>query len=132
MIFEWWILFSVKFCGGTSGSSRRRKPVAPQWLNPSWHDDSDDDEVLINGVCVVQNPLNYDKYVKKSIESSFNHPLHKVKLKGKELEAEIKNEESHGNGNGIQQRDGHHGRDENDSGRLRSELDYASENDCSE
>jgi hypothetical protein len=49
-------------CG--SGSSRR-KPVAPQWFNPSWHDDSDDEEVLINGVCVLQNPLNYGKGVNK-------------------------------------------------------------------
>ncbi|XP_035708595.1 homeobox protein cut isoform X3 [Folsomia candida] len=40
-----------------SGSSRR-KPVAPQWFNPSWHDDSDDEEV-INGVCVFQNAINY-------------------------------------------------------------------------
>jgi hypothetical protein len=41
-----------------SGGSSRRKPVAPQWFNPSWHDDSDDEEV-INGVCVFQNALNF-------------------------------------------------------------------------
>lgn len=33
--------------------------MAPQWFNPSWHDDSDDEEVLINGVCVMQNPLGF-------------------------------------------------------------------------
>jgi len=45
--------------GGVHGSgSSRRKPVAPQWFNPSWHDDSDDEEV-INGVCVFQNALNF-------------------------------------------------------------------------
>lgn len=38
--------------------SNRRKPVAPQWVNPDWQDDKDrpanPDEVIINGVCVMQ------------------------------------------------------------------------------
>lgn len=33
-----------------SGSSRR-KPAAPQWVNPDWQEES---EVIINGVCVMQ------------------------------------------------------------------------------
>lgn len=58
----------------SSARSSRRKPAAPQWLNPMWLDDkkpqsiinnaenatnakSGDDEVIINGVCVMQpNP----------------------------------------------------------------------------
>lgn len=54
--------------------SSRRKPAAPQWLNPMWQDDKKgpsnannsetgdaanrapaEDEVIINGVCVMQN-----------------------------------------------------------------------------
>lgn len=59
--------------------SSRRKPAAPQWLNPMWQDDkkgssnannSDapnatnrppaDDEVIINGVCVMQQNNDFD------------------------------------------------------------------------
>lgn len=38
----------------------RRKPAAPQWVNPEWQDESKEtkpptsDEVIINGVCVMQ------------------------------------------------------------------------------
>lgn len=54
--------------GVVSGSgSSRRKPVAPQWFNPSWHDDSDDEEV-INGVCVFQNVVNYSSSSKEKPE----------------------------------------------------------------
>lgn len=31
--------------------SSRRKPAAPQWVNPDWQEES---EVIINGVCVMQ------------------------------------------------------------------------------
>lgn len=60
--------------------SSRRKPAAPQWLNPMWQDDkkgpsnannSDantvanraptDDEVIINGVCVMQQNNDFDQ-----------------------------------------------------------------------
>lgn len=36
--------------------SSRRKPAAPQWVNPSWAtgDSSKEREVIINGVCVMQ------------------------------------------------------------------------------
>lgn len=39
--------------------SSRRKPAAPQWVNPEWQDDNKErppnpDEVIINGVCVMQ------------------------------------------------------------------------------
>nr|XP_018911526.1 PREDICTED: homeobox protein cut isoform X2 [Bemisia tabaci] len=36
-------------------SSSRRKPVAPQWVNPDWQEES---EVIINGVCVMQTDYN--------------------------------------------------------------------------
>lgn len=57
------------------GRSSRRKPAAPQWLNPMWQDDkklstnansenaakaSNDDEVIINGVCVMNTDYNRD------------------------------------------------------------------------
>lgn len=40
--------------------SSRRKPAAPQWVNPEWQDEGKEtkppnsDEVIINGVCVMQ------------------------------------------------------------------------------
>lgn len=38
--------------------SSRRKPAAPQWVNPEWQDTDKEkqtgDEVIINGVCVMQ------------------------------------------------------------------------------
>lgn len=41
-----------------SGRSSRRKPAAPQWVNPEWQDEkekqSSGNEVIINGVCVMQ------------------------------------------------------------------------------
>lgn len=40
------------------GRSSRRKPAAPQWVNPDWQDEKEKqttgDEVIINGVCVMQ------------------------------------------------------------------------------
>ncbi|XP_019869254.2 homeobox protein cut isoform X3 [Aethina tumida] len=46
------------------GRSSRRKPVAPQWVNPDWQEDKDKtptgDEVIINGVCVMQTE-DYDR-----------------------------------------------------------------------
>ncbi|XP_031626455.1 homeobox protein cut isoform X3 [Contarinia nasturtii] len=59
--------------------SSRRKPAAPQWLNPMWQDDKKnplnignndanaanraptDDEVIINGVCVMQQNNDFDQ-----------------------------------------------------------------------
>lgn len=39
----------------TPRSSSRRKPAAPQWVNPEWQDpEKDKNEVIINGVCVMQ------------------------------------------------------------------------------
>ncbi|XP_044260190.1 homeobox protein cut isoform X3 [Tribolium madens] len=42
----------------SQGRSSRRKPAAPQWVNPEWQDTDKDkpsgDEVIINGVCVMQ------------------------------------------------------------------------------
>ncbi|XP_049878874.1 homeobox protein cut isoform X6 [Pectinophora gossypiella] len=37
--------------------SSRRKPAAPQWVNPSWQEDKprNPDEVIINGVCVMRS-----------------------------------------------------------------------------
>ncbi|CAH0548659.1 unnamed protein product [Brassicogethes aeneus] len=46
------------------GRSSRRKPVAPQWVNPDWQEDKTTknpaDEVIINGVCVMQTE-DYDR-----------------------------------------------------------------------
>ncbi|XP_061382191.1 homeobox protein cut isoform X6 [Danaus plexippus] len=39
-----------------AGRSSRRKPAAPQWVNPDWQDEKprNPDEVIINGVCVMR------------------------------------------------------------------------------
>ncbi|CAL4090804.1 unnamed protein product, partial [Meganyctiphanes norvegica] len=43
-----------------TGSSSRRKPAAPQWVNPSWQEsESKEREVIINGVCVMQTADDY-------------------------------------------------------------------------
>ncbi|XP_045503774.1 homeobox protein cut isoform X5 [Colias croceus] len=41
----------------TPARSSRRKPAAPQWVNPDWQDDKprNPDEVIINGVCVMRS-----------------------------------------------------------------------------
>lgn len=49
----------------------RRKPAAPQWVNPVWQDDKKPaavgggnpvaDEVIINGVCVMQQVADYSR-----------------------------------------------------------------------
>lgn len=45
------------------GRSSRRKPAAPQWVNPNWEEEKDKpatgDEVIINGVCVMQTSEDY-------------------------------------------------------------------------
>ncbi|XP_013167772.1 PREDICTED: homeobox protein cut isoform X3 [Papilio xuthus] len=40
-----------------AGRSNRRKPAAPQWVNPDWQDEKprNPDEVIINGVCVMRS-----------------------------------------------------------------------------
>lgn len=41
-----------------SGRSSRRKPAAPQWVNPDWQDEKpprNPDEIIINGVCVMRS-----------------------------------------------------------------------------
>ncbi|KAJ0172886.1 hypothetical protein K1T71_011062, partial [Dendrolimus kikuchii] len=40
-----------------AGRSSRRKPAAPQWVNPDWQDEKprNPDEVIINGVCVMRS-----------------------------------------------------------------------------
>lgn len=59
----------------TQSSSRtsRRKPAAPQWVNPVWQDNKKplavaatgqtpaDDEVIINGVCVMQQAADFSR-----------------------------------------------------------------------
>lgn len=47
----------------------RRKPAAPQWVNPVWQDDKKpagainraEEEVIINGVCVMQQAADYSR-----------------------------------------------------------------------
>lgn len=53
--------------------SSRRKPAAPQWVNPEWQDERKDpkapitgDEVIINGVCVMQT----EDYGRRSSEET--------------------------------------------------------------
>ncbi|CAD7087187.1 unnamed protein product [Hermetia illucens] len=57
---------SSRLSGGSMVQSRtsRRKPAAPQWVNPDWQDGAGgppppgpitEPEVIINGVCVMQN-----------------------------------------------------------------------------
>lgn len=49
--------------------TNRRKPAAPQWVNPVWHQDDKkstpktaaEDEVIINGVCVMQQAADYSR-----------------------------------------------------------------------
>lgn len=52
--------------------SSRRKPAAPQWVNPDWQDDKtpstgvapkipNENEVIINGVCVMQQAADYSR-----------------------------------------------------------------------
>ncbi|KAJ8916056.1 hypothetical protein NQ315_010924 [Exocentrus adspersus] len=47
----------------SQGRSSRRKPAAPQWVNPNWEEEkektSTGDEVIINGVCVMQTSEDY-------------------------------------------------------------------------
>lgn len=53
-----------------SGRSSRRKPAAPQWVNPEWQDEkekqSSGNEVIINGVCVMQT----EDYGRRSAEET--------------------------------------------------------------
>lgn len=56
-----------------SSRTSRRKPAAPQWVNPVWQDDKKpanasatgrtpaEDEVIINGVCVMQQATDYSR-----------------------------------------------------------------------
>lgn len=50
--------------------SSRRKPAAPQWVNPEWQDEKEKqptgDEVIINGVCVMQT----EDYGRRSAEET--------------------------------------------------------------
>lgn len=52
------------------GRSSRRKPAAPQWVNPEWQDEKEKqptgDEVIINGVCVMQT----EDYGRRSSEET--------------------------------------------------------------
>lgn len=52
------------------GRSSRRKPAAPQWVNPEWQDEKEKqptgDEVIINGVCVMQT----EDYGRRSAEET--------------------------------------------------------------
>lgn len=54
----------------SQGRSSRRKPAAPQWVNPEWQDEKDKpskaDEVIINGVCVMQT----EDYGRRSTEET--------------------------------------------------------------
>ncbi|KAF5291623.1 hypothetical protein FQA39_LY14345 [Lamprigera yunnana] len=56
--------------GGSQGRSSRRKPAAPQWVNPEWQDEkekqSSGNEVIINGVCVMQT----EDYGRRSSEET--------------------------------------------------------------
>lgn len=52
----------------TTVRSNRRKPAAPQWVNPEWQEPTrTGDEVIINGVCVMQTD---DYGVKREAEET--------------------------------------------------------------
>lgn len=55
---------------GGQGRSSRRKPAAPQWVNPEWQDEKEKqatgNEVIINGVCVMQT----EDYGRRSAEET--------------------------------------------------------------
>lgn len=52
----------------TTARSNRRKPAAPQWVNPEWQEPPrTGDEVIINGVCVMQTD---DYGVKRETEET--------------------------------------------------------------
>lgn len=51
-----------------AGRSSRRKPAAPQWVNPEWQEPArTGDEVIINGVCVMKTD---DYGVKREAEET--------------------------------------------------------------
>ncbi|XP_019759281.2 homeobox protein cut isoform X3 [Dendroctonus ponderosae] len=60
---------SISSTNQNQGRSSRRKPAAPMWVNPHWEEEknshtqekgqSNQDEVIINGVCVMQTDDNY-------------------------------------------------------------------------
>ncbi|XP_060533243.1 homeobox protein cut isoform X2 [Cylas formicarius] len=58
---------SVASSQQSQGRSSRRKPAAPMWVNPNWEEEkqqgkrdlTNPDEVIINGVCVMQTEDNY-------------------------------------------------------------------------
>ncbi|XP_076256402.1 homeobox protein, cut isoform X4 [Rhynchophorus ferrugineus] len=60
---------NVSATSHSQGRSSRRKPAAPMWVNPHWEEEknaqsqeksqNNPDEVIINGVCVMQTDDNY-------------------------------------------------------------------------
>lgn len=82
-----------------SSRSSRRKPVAPQWVNPVWQDNKipsksnsvighipTDDEVIINGVCVMQQATDYNRdgetirIEPQAVSALFNNDEKKVSI----------------------------------------------------
>lgn len=55
----------------SQGRSSRRKPAAPQWVNPNWEEEKEKtnngDEVIINGVCVMQTA---DDFARRNSEET--------------------------------------------------------------
>ncbi|XP_050302302.1 LOW QUALITY PROTEIN: homeobox protein cut [Anthonomus grandis grandis] len=61
---------NISSASQNQGRSSRRKPAAPMWVNPHWEEEkntqtqeksqSNQDEVIINGVCVMQTEDNYN------------------------------------------------------------------------
>lgn len=71
--------------------SSRRKPAAPQWVNPEWQaDEKDKDETkdsppaIINGVCVMQGD-NFDSLRRRSSEADDDTDTVRVEPTDKDL-----------------------------------------------
>ena len=56
--------------GFSSGGRSRRKPLAPQWVNPDWAEENNQPgkSLTINGVCVMNTGVFDEKVVKQDMQ----------------------------------------------------------------
>lgn len=83
--------------------SNRRKPAAPQWVNPEWQEPARaGDEVIINGVCVMQTD---DYGVKREAEETVRVEPTPVQDRYEEDAGSDSASSASGTGQGMQDRD---------------------------